>query len=193
MVVLDKTLALPDSPQTGWGVELRKLTIRDFRGFLIFLSLIVPLGVTASLPESSNIMLGHASLSEASFFLGCVLSFFSLFALGFAFSNRREEACSKARAKSKEWQKNVLIPYLEKKYGMTVMSDNLFGWNYPYARIGNKSIKFAFHGVAIDTDYRFGESYSFRNFVVGREIWAEEVVEPEKVSFRPLPVVTENM
>lgn len=193
MVILDKNITIPTTPEPGWGVERRKLRVRDFRAFLFFLSVIIPLGIVALMPGSWDIAMAASSVGEFCLLLGCVLTLFSLFALGFAYSNRNEEACHQARAKSKEWQKNVLIPYLEKKYGMKVLTDNLFGWNYPYARIGNKSIKFALHGVEPERDYRFGESYWFRNFVVGSEIWAEEVIEPQKISFRPLPVADDSM
>lgn len=190
MVAVNTEVKQPESPPKDWGVTPRKRTPKDYIYVFIFSILTVLAAAYAYSPSTFGSDIARADrpwLWGLSAVLGCVTLFIFSNDPGGAY----READEIANEKSNAWQKDVLIPYLEKRYGITFRSEgSLFGgWGFPMAYKDNQTIEVSIHGVKSERKSFDPQSDSvfryFRNFEV-TTIWLEEVIRPDQIRFRAL-------
>lgn len=189
MVIANEKIVQPASPPKRWGVEVRPRTLKDYRSFalalsifLIFLFLIVSPGwFGVDLSKDSRLAVGLFLVGPAG-----ITALVTLSDPGRVLG----AANDLARQRSYQWQQDVLFPFLEAKYGITIpeQSLNSFGWNRAYK--DNRTIEFNPHGVIFEND-NFVEGSDDRGFDNIRltDVWLEEVVRPDQVSFRAMEEV----
>lgn len=189
MVIANETIALPENPPHRWGVEVRSRTLKDYRNVaiasLIFLALLFfavsPgwLGVDLSVDNRVPFwvfggMAGIAVLVTLSD-PGAVVA----------------EADYEAARRSSKWQQEVLIPFLEKKYGIEIPENSLapsWGWSRAYK--DKRTLEFNSHGIRFERD-SFNKSFDgtgryFHNITLKDDVWLEEVIRPDRVTFRAM-------
>lgn len=197
MVVLDKRLEAPETPPADWGITPRRHQLKDFTFSIktaFFALLFIPVLL---IPGTQDLIIGFGEEQPPTLFgLNAVLGiatvvvvFFSaLFGLGIP----HREAVDASIQQSLRWQRDVLAPYLENKFGVEFYGNdvNFFGFGYQVAGYEGRTIKVKLRGVNSRYNYKYGQDDSFRSFVVDPEaISLEEVVMPEKVSYRTIPAL----
>lgn len=194
MVVLDKTLTVPENPDPTWGVTKRKHTFRDFYWTIGFGALLAMSLTLAFYPPLATLPAFNGKpIAE----LGYILTFFMglpfLVILHCAIIRPTEEAHYDARQASGKWVNEVLKPYIEKKYGIKFYNNPLFGWNFPSGEYEGRTIEVRIHGVQQDRDYTFTTSgcpVGHPTYKIAKGgVWLEQVIRPEKVSFKPMQPV----
>lgn len=188
MVVLDKTLTVPESPDPTWGIEPRKLTIQDFSFFIKMLAVTAVCAFIAFYPPFKEIKIVDGDASNIGLFFGIVTGIVAFFSFISASGKPDNEANVICDRKAHEWVTSVLRPYLEKKYGVRFYDSELLGgWNYPTCQHEGRTIEVRIHGVKLDWNYRFIPDMGHRIYKISSEdIWMEKVIRPEKVSFEPM-------
>lgn len=187
MVVLDKNLKAPETPDPTWGVVKRKHKFSDFSLALkVSLSLFLSLAV-AFIPQLSEIPVANNNLGELGLFFLFFTSIATLVTFSSACVKPKEEAHNLANARAMTWQRDVLQPYLEKKYGVKFYKGtNLFSWGWPSAEYNGRTIEVAVRGIQEDRDCTFSDM-GHRIYIVSRDgIRLEEVVRPQTVSFKAM-------
>lgn len=189
MLIANDTTVQPASPPKNWGVEVRTRTLKDYRNVaiasLIFLTLLFfgfsPgwLGVNLSTDDRVPFwvfsgMAGIAVLVTLSD-PGRVVA----------------QADSIAARRSLDWQQEVLIPFLEKKYGIEIPKQSLaptWSWNRAYKE--KRTLEFNPHGIRFERA-SFNKNFDgtgnyFHNITLKDEVWLEEVIRPDRVTFRAM-------
>lgn len=188
MVVLDKTLTVPENPDPTWGVTKRKHTFKDFNWTIgVGMILMAALIIAFYPPVATRTFVNEKPLAE----LGYMLTFFSglpfLVILHCALVRPAEEAYSDARAASGKWVNEVLKPYIEKKYGIKFYNNPLFGWNFPSGEYNGRTIEVRIHGVQQNRDYTFSSDLGHNTYKISKDgVWLEQVIRPEKISFKAM-------
>lgn len=189
MVVLDKNALAPATPPSDWGVVERKLTMRDFAfTFKAFACTLVCL-VLILTPGLADFKVGQSSVREFGIYLGIISALATLFSAWGASGNPHSEAVRECNRRSHQWQNDVLIPFLERRYGVSFEPySDLFGLGYEGATYQGRTIQVRLSGVEDYFNYKFGPDDFFRSFVVRPDqIRLEEVIRPESISFKPIP------
>lgn len=188
MVVLDKTLEAPVSPDPSWGVTPRSLMMKDFSFFIKALVLTAVCAFVAFYPPFKEIVIVDGNASSLGFGFGILTAIAAFFALVSAVGRPDREANVICQQKAREWVGSVLRPYLEKKYGVRFSNSDLFDmWNYPTCVHENRTIEVNIHGVEVGWDERYVPDTGYRTYKISSEgIWLEKVVRPEKISFEPM-------
>lgn len=188
MVALTKTVVTPANPPSDWGVECRTLTIRDF-AFSIKVALASLLGVPVMLISYTT----DSPTGQPNIFAGAMV--FSILvgviALGAAWLKTGEpvrEAVNEAVRRSKKWQTDTLVPFLEEKYGVKFSPyTNFFGFDYAYASYQGRTFPVKLSGVKSSYNYKYGEDNFFRSFkIFPDQIALEEIIHPKQITFRTL-------
>lgn len=189
MVVLDKAAVIPETPPADWDVTVRKLTVRDF-AFTIkaFVFTLLSLGLIL-IPGISEFKVGQSSIFEFGIYFGIISALATLFSAWGASGNPHSEAVSECNRRSHQWQNDVLVPFLERRYGVSFGPyADLFGLGYEGANYQGRTIQVRLSGVEDYFNYKFGPDDFFRSFVVRPDqIRLEEVIRPESISFKPIP------
>lgn len=170
-------------PEENFGVDILPLTSQDkiSYGMRLGHSLLgVSLSITLMLWGSGSLMKPFSELTRVdilpslSFFAGVVSFAVYLVKLGFDLAewpNSYTIAARKINGKRLAWEQQNLIPYLNNKYGIEVLSLSLkqgkgiardVNNSYPYSHIeGSKNMQFRFHidGVTYMEDKRFTSKY----------------------------------
>ena len=190
MVALNKTVVTPANPPSDWGVECRTLKIRDF-AFSIKVAIASLLGVPVMLCSYS---FTDFAVIQPNFFAGGMsfLILLGIMALGSAWMKSGEpvyEAVNDAVRRSKHWQTDVLVPFLEEKYGVKFQPyTDFFSLDYAYASYQGRTFPVKLSGVKSSYNYKYGEDNFFRSFkIVPDEIALEEIIHPQQVTFRTIP------
>lgn len=187
MVTVNTEVKQPESPPKDWGVTVRKHKPKDFVFVLLFAVLTAAAAIYAYNPSTFGDEIPKDGRIPI-WIMAITLAFVTLFCLGDP-GGRYREADSIAHRRSEEWQAKVLIPYLEKRYGITFKDPTLFwGWGFPVAYKNSQTIEVHINGLnsertSFDPQYDGGGRY--RTFDL-TEVWAEEVIRPESIRFRSL-------
>lgn len=188
MVALTKTVVTPADPPSDWGVEPRALKIRDF-AFSIKMALLALLGVPVMFLSYTT----DAPASQPNIFGGAVAFsiMVGLIAIGSAWMATGEpvyEAVKESVRRSKKWQTDVLVPFLEEKYGVKFQPyTDFFGLEYAYASYQGRTFPVRLSGVKSSYNYKWGEDNFFRSFkIIPDQIALEEIIHPKQVAFRTL-------
>lgn len=189
MVALTKSVVTPANPPSDWDVECRTLKIRDF-AFSIKVALLALLGVPVMIYSYS---FTDFAVIQPNFFAGG-MSFsilVGIMALGSAWMKSGEtvyEAVNESVRRSKKWQTDVLVPFLEGKYGVKFHPyTEFFGLDYAYATYQGRTFPVRLSGVKSSYNYKYGEDNFFRSFkIIPDEITLEEIVHPRQITFRTI-------
>lgn len=192
-MVADTRVIQPDSPPKDWEITPRARTLKDFRiviGLSVFAALTVGLIALDAIFRFSfegNIIAAYVILIINVIFLIGSLS---------DPGHVGREADMQANAKAREWQQNVLAPFLEAKYGIKFRYplDLLTAWSNPCAIKDGRTIEVQVNGIEINLMSFFDPSLEdsfpgYPQFSLEDEVWLEEVIRPEKVSYRKLETV----
>lgn len=188
MVIANETIAQPENPPKRWGVEVRPRTLKDYRNVaiasLIFL-IFVSLALIPSLPGGTYTAEDGIAFWVLSGFAGVVL----MVTLGDP-GRVNEEADALASKRAYAWQQEVLFPFLEKKYGIEIPEQRLDSWGWNRAYKGKRSLEFNPHGIVLEYD-TFDTSSDrlnggFYNITLNDDVWIEEVIRPDRVTFRAM-------
>lgn len=188
MVVLDKTLKAPESPDPTWGIEPRKLTIQDFSFFIKMLAVTTVCAFIAFYPPFKEIKIVDGDASSIGLFLGIIAAIVAFFSFMGAIGRADNEANVIRQQKSEEWVGSVLRPYLEKKYGVRFANNNLLtSWSYPTCEHEGRTINVNIHGVELGWNEDLIPDLGHHTYKISPDgIWMEKVIIPEKVSFEPM-------
>lgn len=192
MSISSPTLEQPVSPPEKFGLELRPRQLSDFHftfqagGILLLLALLTVAG--------ANQLVGPEWLGYAMVALGMVAGAVTLLLFLASFSDpgdRIYEYNEEGYRLSKEWQNEVLKPFLEQKYGITFVSGRVFtDYGLRTATKDYRTFEVHLHGVKFHRVYT-GKDFLARFYYpeVTGEIWLEEVVQPD----RPRTVALETV
>lgn len=197
MVILNKELEPLVVPPKGWGVVKRQHKWSDFVGTLKAFAFMVLFGVPLLIPTIRNITFQPNAETEptplfAFLMIGFVIStIVTLCVINSNWNEPRLIALNECEDKAKAWECNVLQPYLEAKYGLKFPADTrLFSYAfYSYAYYDNRSMQVRVNGIGrrIDSTFAVSDmSYSHYYKQTEPEIWLEEVIQPQQVSYRAL-------
>lgn len=196
MVVVDSSEKSLVSPPADWGVAKRSYVLRDFKAltwFTVLALMVSPLLFVPSLADFQFFVINDKPVTvyDVSLFFFVPLVLGVLFSLYSAVHRPAEEALQEARSRSAHWQRNILIPFLEKRYGLKFKDTNLFGTFHPEAYYQGQLIKVRLtSGVTLDYSNTFDADRYVKTFTVEGDIRIDQVIEPEKVSYSRLdPVV----
>lgn len=188
MVALSKTVVTPANPPSDWGVECRALTIRDF-AFSIKVALASLLGLPVMLLSNTT----DLPANQPNLFAGGMVFtiLVGVIALGSAWMKTGEpvyEAVKESVRRSKTWQTDVLVPFLEEKYGVKFSPDTeFFGLGYAYATHQGRTFPVKLSGVKSSYNYKYGEDNFFRSFkIIPDQIALEEIIHPKQITFRTI-------
>lgn len=178
-------LIVPDD----WGVEVRSRKVKDFYGFIAAMTIFITL-----------IVLAVVMTADRSFLIFCVVidAIFVLSSLTKALDKPTEDAERETEEKIRNWEYDVLLPYIEHRYDVELMSYELRDRDYLHlvgryrnfykkAEHGRRQIRASISGI----EPVFGSDYGFT--VIGLKQYDDpylvERVEPERPYNRTLPVV----
>jgi hypothetical protein len=187
MVILDKALEVPATPDPTWGVELRKRSLKDFAVTLKTAFFTAFFAAGAFIPAIAQFeILPEKSIGEPMMGMFIAFAIANLIIFGCAMGRRNEEANDLSDAKAAEWVKSTLKPYIEQKYGVKFYrGEPVFGWNWPSVEFEGRTIQIRIHGVSEDRNYRFSSDIGHKTYKVDPEgIWIEEIIKPESVSYK---------
>lgn len=188
MVVLDKTLTIPENPDPTWGVVKRKHTLKDFSlTFKFLLVTLVSLALVIPSPIS-GITIVQGRLGDIGMFFFIFFGIATLLSSCFGFVRPAEEAHYLANRRANEWDKTVLQPYLEKMYGVKFYYGiTLLSYAWPTAQYEGRTVELRVHGITIGRDYTFAKDRGHKTCAISRKgIWMEEVIRPQAVTFKAM-------
>jgi hypothetical protein len=189
MGILNKATVAPATPPSDWGVERRNLTVRDF-AFSIKLAGIALLGLPLMIvPTLADFPVFESRLSGLGSLILSMAGVVAIVAALIARGNPISEAVKESVCRSKKWQTDVLVPFLEEKYGIKFCPDtNFFSLEYAYARYQGRTVPVKLRGIKSYYNYKYGEDNFFRSFkVFPDQIALEEIIHPDHISFRTIP------
>ncbi|MBC9704974.1 MAG: hypothetical protein H9W81_08360 [Enterococcus sp.] len=189
MLITKQKIAQPENPPARWGVEPRAAKLWDYKWVALFGTLfLVPLAI-AAVPGWFGIDIPSGDRAGWGF-IAAMLCFVFLGSMGDP-GGRYAEANAIADKRSEKWQREVLIPFLEEKYAITIPGNPFNTWGWCRAQKGKKTIEFHYHGIHFERDSfkpdSDGVSDYFCNVKLDDDVWIEEVISPDRVKFRAIP------
>lgn len=190
------TDTIPVSPPKDWGIKTRKHTLSDWKdtinfGAISLTALLLVAGIFMNqgllkkiVPENalSHILIGGG-------FVVFVLTVVTLvMAIGANGLPERQAQAARAEA-AKEWEKETLIPFLEKRYGFTIFADGSILRGYRKTEVKYKDRYFAIRIHGVKVNYHNIDSDEWFVTIDPKQFRVDEIVNPAEVSFRPLEVV----
>lgn len=187
---------IPVSPPKDWGIKTRKHTLSDWKGVIHLGSIsLTALLVVAGIFMNQDLLkqivpetvLNHILVGGS--FVVCVLIVVTLvIAIGANELPDRQARAERAKI-AREWENNVLIPFLEKRYGFRVFSNGsiLRGYGKTEVKYQDRYFAIRIHGVKVN--YHNIDSDEWFVTIDPKQFSVDEIVSPAEVSFRPLEVV----
>lgn len=203
MVILNSTLEVPQIPKMGWGIVKREHRKSDFIGSMRCFVFVLLFAGLMFIPAIHHIQLPTAENADPIYLIGFIIAgliisvIVTLYMLNGDFNEPRYEAMSETRRLATAWEDDILQPYLAEKYGLKFMTGTkLFSYGWTHAYYEGRSIQIRINGVQRDFDATFARDYGEMVYYYKQtepEIWVEEVIQPDTVSFRTLPPKRNNM
>lgn len=182
------------SPPQDWDVKVRNYRMSDFKLFWKGLPYTLIMGAVVFLtPDADKIMVypgGDLFSITLGLFIPIALGNVVLLLAGLSVPPM--EATKQAEAKADEWKNGVLLPFLEKRYGVQLAAESrLFYGGYADGIKDGQKVKLRLNGVSRHHDsFKFAD-WSYPCYRVDmNSLSLEEVHLPtEKISFTSLPPV----
>lgn len=189
MVIANETITQPENPPSHWGMELRARKAKDYLKSAVIAAVFFPLLFIGVNPGWFGT--NFAGDGQVAGGIGAAIAGFILLSSFNDPGGRKRNAVHEAQNHFHDWHDNVLIPFLESKYGIEFAAVPLRSHYRRQAYKNGRSLTVHFNGISFERNNFGGDlmtSY-FRSVTMGREIWLEEVIDPRKVQYKVMEPV----
>lgn len=185
MLIANDTTVQPENPPKNWGVEVRPAKLMDYKWFILFALISLAFLSLGVMPGLYGLELPQGDRNACGF-IGGIVGIVAVLSSLRDPGHRYAEADSIAKRRSLKWQNEILIPFLEAKYGITITSMKFHGWGWSHAVKDNRSFEFKDHGIMFErASFDPSNELIFQYFhnIRLEKVWLEEVDRSDGITF----------